>query len=174
EPQACAFTQRPCIQPRQEGFEFCIKHILEDKNAPYKQCSYASAKNGKRCPSPEALLSQLSCFNRSESLDGGRSEASRIPGNIFSLTTNSDADFTLGDKIIVWDLDVEGDGMQGPPSPLQFDTALALEDQTIRAIAEAPMDILTGEDPDQVDLDTSGQELSERDVDAIMDDQVNF
>ncbi|MEQ2180668.1 hypothetical protein GOODEAATRI_003539 [Goodea atripinnis] len=72
------------------------------------------------------------------------------------------------------DLDVEGDGMQGPPSPLQFDTALALEDQTIRAIAEAPMDILTGEDPDQVDLDTSGQELSERDVDAIMDDQVNF
>lgn len=64
--------------------------------------------------------------------------------------------------------------MQGPPSPLQFDTALALEDQTIRAIAEAPMDILTGDDPDQVDLDTSGQELSERDVDAIMADQVNW
>lgn len=55
--------------------------------------------------------------------------------------------------------------MQGPPSPLQFDTALALEDQTIRAIAEAPMDILTGEDPDM--------DASERDVDAIMDDQVN-
>lgn len=74
---------------------------------------------------------------------------------------------------VMQDLDVEGDGMQGPPSPLQFDTALALEDQTIRAIAEAPMDILTGEDPDQVDLDTSGHELSERDVDAIMNDQVN-
>lgn len=63
--------------------------------------------------------------------------------------------------------------MQGPPSPLQFDTALALEDQTIRAIAEAPMDILTGEHPDQADLDASGQELSERDVDAIMADQVH-
>lgn len=50
EPQACAFTQRPCPQPRLEGLEFCIKHILEDKNAPYKQCSYVSAKNGKRCP----------------------------------------------------------------------------------------------------------------------------
>lgn len=50
EPQACAFTQRPCSQPRLEGLEFCIKHILEDKNAPYKQCSYVSAKNGKRCP----------------------------------------------------------------------------------------------------------------------------
>ena len=71
---------------------------------------------------------------------------------------------------VTQDLDVEGDGMQGPPSPLQFDTALALEDQTIRAIAEAPMDILTGEDPD---LDASEHELSERDVDAIMHDQVN-
>ena len=67
---------------------------------------------------------------------------------------------------VMQDLDVEGDGMQGPPSPLQFDTALALEDQTIRAIAEAPMDILTGED-----LDASGHELSEREMDSIMDDQ---
>lgn len=70
------------------------------------------------------------------------------------------------------DLDVEGDGMQGPPSPLQFDTALALEDQTIRAIAEAPMDILTAEHPDQMDLDSSGQELSERDVEPLTEDQV--
>lgn len=65
---------------------------------------------------------------------------------------------------------MEGDGLQGPPSPLQFDTALALEDQTIRAIAEAPMDILTGEN---ADLEASAQELSERDVDTIMADQVH-
>ncbi|TRZ02457.1 hypothetical protein DNTS_030284 [Danionella cerebrum] len=50
EPQSCSFTQRPCSQPRLEGLEFCIKHVLEDKNAPYKQCSYVSNKNGKRCP----------------------------------------------------------------------------------------------------------------------------
>lgn len=62
--------------------------------------------------------------------------------------------------------------MQGPPSPLQFDTALALEDQTIRAIAEAPMDILTGEHPDHLDLDSSGQDLSERDVEPLTEDQV--
>ncbi|XP_028266684.1 KAT8 regulatory NSL complex subunit 2 isoform X2 [Parambassis ranga] len=428
EPQACSFTQRPCAQPRLEGLEFCIKHILEDKNSPYKQCSYVSAKNGKRCPnaapkaerkdgvtfcaeharrnamalraqmrkassgpSPEVLLSQLSGYNRAEthSLDGGRSEASRIldedslseeeqgplvldqtwRGDPDSEADSVDSDHedplkhagvytaeevalitreklirlqslyidqfkrlqhllkekkrrylhsrkveheTLGRSLLTGpeglsmkerenlkklkalrryrrrygveallhrqlrerrqavtegasqthtrtvnekcifvdgtrctnpclpmarhcvshifqdsnqvlfkmcpglkdvpcdrtvhmgqsddprcplhltlpppmfqpeqeappqeqftpDLDVEGDGMQGPPSPLQFDTALALEDQTIRAIAEAPMDILTGDDPDQVDLDTSGQELSERDVDAIMDDQV--
>nr|XP_023861307.1 KAT8 regulatory NSL complex subunit 2 isoform X2 [Salvelinus alpinus] len=117
EPLACSFTQRPCSQPRLEGLEFCIKHVLEDKNAPYRQCSYVSNKNGKRCPnaapkvekkegvtfcaeharrnamalqaqlrkassgpSPEALLSQLSGYNRPEThgLDSGRSEATRI------------------------------------------------------------------------------------------------
>ena len=64
---------------------------------------------------------------------------------------------------------MEGDGMQGPPSPLQFDTALALEDQSIRAIAEAPMDILT----EGGGLDATGPELSEGDMDAIIQDQVN-
>ncbi|XP_023654702.2 KAT8 regulatory NSL complex subunit 2 [Paramormyrops kingsleyae] len=119
EQQTCSFTQRPCSQPRIEGLEFCIKHVLEDKNAPYRQCSYVSNKNGKRCPnaapkpekkdgvtfcaehahrnalalqaqmrkacsgpSPELLLSQLSGYSRPESgaqsQDGGRSEASRV------------------------------------------------------------------------------------------------
>ncbi|XP_053868935.1 KAT8 regulatory NSL complex subunit 2 isoform X3 [Malaclemys terrapin pileata] len=50
EPLSCAFTHRQCSQPRLEGQEFCIKHILEDRNAPFKQCSYVSTKNGKRCP----------------------------------------------------------------------------------------------------------------------------
>lgn len=49
-PLTCAFTQRPCSQTRLDGLDFCIKHVLEDKNAPYKQCSYVSAKNSKRCP----------------------------------------------------------------------------------------------------------------------------
>ncbi|XP_058867742.1 KAT8 regulatory NSL complex subunit 2-like isoform X1 [Acipenser ruthenus] len=50
EPLACSFTPRLCSHPRLEGLEYCIKHILEDKNAPYKQCSYVSSKNGRRCP----------------------------------------------------------------------------------------------------------------------------
>lgn len=119
EPQTCSYTQRPCSQPRLEGLEFCIKHVLEDKNAPYRQCSYMSNKNGKRCPnaapkpekkeavsfcaeharrnalvqqaqmrkasasgpSPEVLLSQLSGYSRPEPgahSQEGHSEASRI------------------------------------------------------------------------------------------------
>eukprot|EP00061_Rhincodon_typus_P013174 g39378.t1 len=52
EPQACSFTHRPCSQPRLEGQDFCLKHILEDKNAPYKPCSYVSSKTGRRCTDP--------------------------------------------------------------------------------------------------------------------------
>ncbi|OCT95610.1 hypothetical protein XELAEV_18013297mg [Xenopus laevis] len=49
EALSCSFTHRPCSQPRIEGYDFCIKHILEDRNAPYKQCSYISTNNGRRC-----------------------------------------------------------------------------------------------------------------------------
>lgn len=50
ESQTCAFSQRVCSQPRLDGLDFCIKHVLEDKNAPYRQCNYVSNKNCKRCP----------------------------------------------------------------------------------------------------------------------------
>ncbi|XP_040395681.1 KAT8 regulatory NSL complex subunit 2 isoform X3 [Cygnus olor] len=119
EPLACAFTHRQCSQPRLEGQEFCIKHILEDRSAPFKQCSYVSAKNGKRCPNAapkpekkdgvsfcaeharrntlalqaqmkksnpgpvsETLLCQLSSYAKTElgsqTAESSRSEASRI------------------------------------------------------------------------------------------------
>ncbi len=49
EESFCAYTHRCCMQPRVDGFEFCLSHILEDKNSPYKQCNYVSNKTGKRC-----------------------------------------------------------------------------------------------------------------------------
>ncbi|XP_015199823.1 KAT8 regulatory NSL complex subunit 2 isoform X2 [Lepisosteus oculatus] len=51
ESHSCSFSPRPCSQPRLEGLEYCLKHVLEDKSAPYRQCSYVSSKNGRRCPS---------------------------------------------------------------------------------------------------------------------------
>jgi KAT8 regulatory NSL complex subunit 2 len=40
------------------------------------------------------------------------------------------------------DLDVVGDGMQCPPSPLLFDPSVTLEDHSMKEIAEGPVDIL--------------------------------
>lgn len=46
----CGYTHRICLQNRLEGYEFCIRHILFDKNAPFKQCSYVHPQSNKRCP----------------------------------------------------------------------------------------------------------------------------
>lgn len=53
----CSFSQKICKQHRLNGFAFCIRHILEDKNSPFKQCQYKTKANGERCfnPVPEAL-----------------------------------------------------------------------------------------------------------------------
>ena len=36
----CAYSRHLCHRERVSGFDFCAVHILEDKNAPYKQCSF--------------------------------------------------------------------------------------------------------------------------------------
>lgn len=48
--QLCSYTHRICLQNRLEGSEYCIRHILSDKNAPFKQCSYIHPQSNKRCP----------------------------------------------------------------------------------------------------------------------------
>ncbi|KAI1290151.1 KAT8 regulatory NSL complex subunit 2 [Halotydeus destructor] len=48
--ELCNYTHRICLQNRLEGFEYCIRHILVDKSAPFKQCSFVHPQSGKRCP----------------------------------------------------------------------------------------------------------------------------
>uniref|UniRef100_A0A2C9JTQ5 KAT8 regulatory NSL complex subunit 2 n=1 Tax=Biomphalaria glabrata TaxID=6526 RepID=A0A2C9JTQ5_BIOGL len=45
----CKYTHRVCMQNCMDGYEYCIRHILEDKTAPFKQCTFMT-KSGKRCP----------------------------------------------------------------------------------------------------------------------------
>ncbi|XP_053674773.1 uncharacterized protein LOC128725079 [Anopheles nili] len=50
----CANTQYECTLPRVDSYAYCFRHILQDPNAPYKQCEYVFS-NGRRClePSPK-------------------------------------------------------------------------------------------------------------------------
>lgn len=48
----CSYKPYECSQLSLIGFKYCSKHILNDKNAPYKQCSYAFPNNGKKCHLP--------------------------------------------------------------------------------------------------------------------------
>jgi hypothetical protein len=36
----CSYSKRVCQQRRMEDFAYCVKHILEDSKAPFRQCSF--------------------------------------------------------------------------------------------------------------------------------------
>lgn len=47
----CSFSRKICRQRRLHGYAFCIHHILEDTEAPFKQCQYTT-KSGETCINP--------------------------------------------------------------------------------------------------------------------------
>ncbi|KAK4884168.1 hypothetical protein RN001_000439 [Aquatica leii] len=48
----CAYSVYNCKHYTLDGYDYCLRHILNDKNAPYKQCTYIYNTNGKRCHLP--------------------------------------------------------------------------------------------------------------------------
>ncbi|KAF2893691.1 hypothetical protein ILUMI_12480, partial [Ignelater luminosus] len=48
----CAYKSYECTQLTLDGYNYCLRHVLQDKNAPYKQCAYMYSSNGKRCHFP--------------------------------------------------------------------------------------------------------------------------
>uniref|UniRef100_A0A0A9YZ64 KAT8 regulatory NSL complex subunit 2 n=1 Tax=Lygus hesperus TaxID=30085 RepID=A0A0A9YZ64_LYGHE len=48
----CSYAARVCTQPVLEKYDYCARHILEDKNAPFKPCGYNYPSNNKRCLLP--------------------------------------------------------------------------------------------------------------------------
>ncbi|XP_064476064.1 KAT8 regulatory NSL complex subunit 2-like [Ornithodoros turicata] len=49
ERKVCNYMHRVCLQSRVEGYEYCIRHVLEDKTAPFRQCAFTHAQSGRRC-----------------------------------------------------------------------------------------------------------------------------
>lgn len=47
----CSNIAYECSLPRIDGYEYCLRHILQDPRAPYKQCTFLLT-NGKRCLQP--------------------------------------------------------------------------------------------------------------------------
>lgn len=48
----CSYPAHECSGQRLEGYEYCIRHILEDKTAPYRLCGYVYLGNNRRCIMP--------------------------------------------------------------------------------------------------------------------------
>lgn len=45
----CAYLHKICLNNRLEGHKYCIDHIMNDKTAPYRQCTYVHSITGRRC-----------------------------------------------------------------------------------------------------------------------------
>lgn len=52
----CCYSQRVCHLEKLKGFDFCHKHILEDKASPFKPCDFVAKSNSRRCPNPAPKL----------------------------------------------------------------------------------------------------------------------
>uniref|UniRef100_A0A4W5P9W3 INO80 complex subunit D n=1 Tax=Hucho hucho TaxID=62062 RepID=A0A4W5P9W3_9TELE len=48
----CSYSPKLCKQRRLNGYAFCIRHVLEDKTAPFKQCEYVAKYNSQQCTNP--------------------------------------------------------------------------------------------------------------------------
>ncbi|XP_066522127.1 INO80 complex subunit D-B isoform X2 [Hoplias malabaricus] len=48
----CSYSPKLCKQRRLNGYAFCIRHVLEDQTAPFKQCEYVAKYNSQRCTTP--------------------------------------------------------------------------------------------------------------------------
>lgn len=49
--KACSNIAYECSLPRIDGYEYCIRHILQDPTAPFLMCTFLLT-NGKRCLQP--------------------------------------------------------------------------------------------------------------------------
>jgi hypothetical protein len=51
----CAYGGCVCTQRPMRGYDYCVKHILQDLNSPFKQCDFISKQTKKRCTNPVNL-----------------------------------------------------------------------------------------------------------------------
>ena len=79
----CNYSPHLCHGQRLQGYEFCIRHILEDKSAPYKPCAYTVESGGGRgCPraAPRTNRGQGFCREHSRAVVSARSRLGKRRG----------------------------------------------------------------------------------------------
>ncbi|XP_001603466.2 KAT8 regulatory NSL complex subunit 2 [Nasonia vitripennis] len=56
EQRHCAYSLYRCTRPLLDSYSYCLRHILEDSNAPFKPCSFIYNVNGRKCQHPAPKL----------------------------------------------------------------------------------------------------------------------
>lgn len=90
----CLYLHRYCLQNRLEGFNYCIRHILYDKNAPFRQCSFINSNTNKRCPNAARRLDRRDAtycpwHTKKKNLDQRKKEPAQV-ADLPKLTSSDD------------------------------------------------------------------------------------
>lgn len=48
----CTYKPYECTQLTLDRYNYCLRHILEDKGASFRKCAYVFTSTGKRCHLP--------------------------------------------------------------------------------------------------------------------------
>jgi hypothetical protein len=52
----CSYGGAVCTQRPMRNYDFCVKHILQDPKAPFKQCDFLAKQTNKQCANPVKIL----------------------------------------------------------------------------------------------------------------------
>jgi hypothetical protein len=55
----CSYGGAVCTQRPMRSYDFCVKHILQDPKAPFKQCDYLAKQTNKQCANPVKIINPL-------------------------------------------------------------------------------------------------------------------
>lgn len=80
----CNYGTHLCHGQRLQGYEFCIRHILEDKTAAYKPCAYTGETSGgqvTKCPraAPRTTRGEGFCREHSRAVVSARHRLGKRP-----------------------------------------------------------------------------------------------
>lgn len=128
----------------------CLTHICQDTNQVLFKCCQGSEEVPCNKPVPVSLSEDPCCplhfqlppqMYKPEQVLSVPDDLEAGPMDLYlsaaELQPTESLPLEFSD-----DLDVVGDSMQCPPSPLLFDPSLTLEDHPVKEIAEGPVDIL--------------------------------
>jgi len=76
----CKYPQYQCHASRLTQYDYCIRHILTDKSAPYKPCGFtADPSSGSKCGRPAPAYARVDsfCVEHTKSLTAARHNLSR-------------------------------------------------------------------------------------------------
>jgi len=88
----CNYSLHLCHGQRLPNYDFCIRHILEDKSAPYKQCCYQlDLFPSVKCPraAPRTTRGEGYCDEHSRAVVGARNKIGRKRSEPVSVLLDS-------------------------------------------------------------------------------------